>query len=216
MQGFIIICQEEFLPLSAYRNELSINWLHITFPFWNRPWMVITGLSFESVVSRGLTKMHFFFYFFAEGIPSVGMSPFACGWSTKQRKVSKLENLLLFLHIIRHHLGIIQLFYIHTNLILFNMHLQLASANASQIIQSLHAGFVPVSCCTKCLNHYSFNSKLPKLLAWVIHLFKQHMVVLEYVSYLLVISYAFLWCILQILFALAASSWCVTVMHIGC
>jgi hypothetical protein len=29
------------------------------------------------------------------------------------------------------------------------MHLQLASANASQIIQSLHAGFVPVSCCTK-------------------------------------------------------------------
>ncbi|KAF8766235.1 hypothetical protein HU200_007742 [Digitaria exilis] len=41
-----------------------------------------------------------------EGIPSVGMSPFACGWSTKQRK--------------------------------------LASANASQIIQSLHAGFVPV------------------------------------------------------------------------
>jgi hypothetical protein len=29
------------------------------------------------------------------------------------------------------------------------MHLQLASANASQIIQSLHAGFVPVSCCSK-------------------------------------------------------------------
>nr|TKW16954.1 hypothetical protein SEVIR_5G333000v2 [Setaria viridis] len=42
----------------------------------------------------------------ARGIPSVGMSPFACGWSTKQRK--------------------------------------LASADASQIIQSLHAGFVPV------------------------------------------------------------------------
>ncbi|KAL6614454.1 hypothetical protein ACP70R_036724 [Stipagrostis hirtigluma subsp. patula] len=41
-----------------------------------------------------------------EGIPSVGMSPFACGWSTHQRN--------------------------------------LASANASQIIQSLHAGFVPV------------------------------------------------------------------------
>ncbi|AQL00220.1 Pentatricopeptide (PPR) repeat protein-like [Zea mays] len=46
-----------------------------------------------------------------EGIPSVGMSPFACGWSTQQRK--------------------------------------LASANASQIFQSLHAGFVPVSCCSK-------------------------------------------------------------------
>ncbi|CAO1944841.1 unnamed protein product [Urochloa humidicola] len=41
-----------------------------------------------------------------EGIPSVGMSPFACGWSTKQRK--------------------------------------LASANSSQIIKSLDAGFVPV------------------------------------------------------------------------
>ncbi|ONM37664.1 Amino acid kinase family protein, partial [Zea mays] len=27
-----------------------------------------------------------------EGIPSVGMSSFACGWSTHQRKVSKLEN----------------------------------------------------------------------------------------------------------------------------
>ncbi|XP_040381934.1 isopentenyl phosphate kinase isoform X2 [Oryza brachyantha] len=42
----------------------------------------------------------------ARGIPSVGMSPFACGWSTKQRN--------------------------------------LESANASQIIQSLHVGFVPV------------------------------------------------------------------------
>uniref|UniRef100_A0A453FKR3 Aspartate/glutamate/uridylate kinase domain-containing protein n=1 Tax=Aegilops tauschii subsp. strangulata TaxID=200361 RepID=A0A453FKR3_AEGTS len=42
----------------------------------------------------------------AEGIPSVGMSPFACGWSTQRR--------------------------------------DLASANASQIIESLHAGFVPV------------------------------------------------------------------------
>uniref|UniRef100_A0A0D9V626 Aspartate/glutamate/uridylate kinase domain-containing protein n=1 Tax=Leersia perrieri TaxID=77586 RepID=A0A0D9V626_9ORYZ len=42
-----------------------------------------------------------------EGIPSVGMSPFACGWSTKQRK--------------------------------------LASVDASQIIQSLHVGFVPIS-----------------------------------------------------------------------
>ncbi|KAM3351592.1 hypothetical protein ACQJBY_023511 [Aegilops geniculata] len=41
-----------------------------------------------------------------EGIPSVGMSPFACGWSTQRRN--------------------------------------LASANASQIIESLHAGFVPV------------------------------------------------------------------------
>ncbi|KQK09894.1 uncharacterized protein LOC100832959 [Brachypodium distachyon] len=41
-----------------------------------------------------------------EGIPSVGMPPFACGWSTQQRN--------------------------------------LASADASQIIQSLHAGFVPV------------------------------------------------------------------------
>jgi len=41
-----------------------------------------------------------------EGIPSVGMSPFTCGWSTSQRKI--------------------------------------ASANASQIIQSLHTGFVPV------------------------------------------------------------------------
>ncbi|KAM0923903.1 hypothetical protein ACQ4PT_005213 [Festuca glaucescens] len=41
-----------------------------------------------------------------EGIPSIGLSPFACGWSTQQRK--------------------------------------LVSANASQIIQSLHAGFVPV------------------------------------------------------------------------
>ncbi|XP_062222350.1 isopentenyl phosphate kinase-like [Phragmites australis] len=41
-----------------------------------------------------------------EGIPSVGMSPFACGWSTRQRN--------------------------------------LASADAFQIIQSLHAGFVPV------------------------------------------------------------------------
>jgi len=46
-----------------------------------------------------------------EGIPSVGMSPFTCGWSTSQRKI--------------------------------------ASANASQIIQSLHAGFVPVSFFTK-------------------------------------------------------------------
>ncbi|XP_025804365.1 isopentenyl phosphate kinase-like [Panicum hallii] len=27
-----------------------------------------------------------------EGIPYVGMSPFACGWSTSQRKVNKLEN----------------------------------------------------------------------------------------------------------------------------
>uniref|UniRef100_A0A0E0JP31 Isopentenyl phosphate kinase n=1 Tax=Oryza punctata TaxID=4537 RepID=A0A0E0JP31_ORYPU len=41
-----------------------------------------------------------------EGIPSVGMSPFACGWSTKQRN--------------------------------------LASVDASQIMQSLHVGFVPV------------------------------------------------------------------------
>lgn len=41
-----------------------------------------------------------------EGIPSVGMSPFACGWSTQQRN--------------------------------------LESADASQIIESLHAGFVPV------------------------------------------------------------------------
>ncbi|KAF0910525.1 hypothetical protein E2562_002974 [Oryza meyeriana var. granulata] len=41
-----------------------------------------------------------------EGIPSVGMSPFSCGWSTKQRN--------------------------------------LASANASQIIESLRVGLVPV------------------------------------------------------------------------
>ncbi|KAE8807919.1 glutamate 5-kinase [Hordeum vulgare] len=41
-----------------------------------------------------------------EGIPSVGISPFACGWSTRQRNVE--------------------------------------SADASQIIESLHAGFVPV------------------------------------------------------------------------
>ncbi|KAG8078052.1 hypothetical protein GUJ93_ZPchr0007g3477 [Zizania palustris] len=55
----------------------------------------VTSLNQEIV--RALAK---------EGIPSVGMSPFACGWSTKQRN--------------------------------------LVSANASQIIQSLHAGFVPV------------------------------------------------------------------------
>ncbi|KAL5221701.1 hypothetical protein ABZP36_026414 [Zizania latifolia] len=55
----------------------------------------VTSLNQEIV--RALAK---------EGIPSVGMSPFACGWSTKQRN--------------------------------------LASANASQIIQSLHSGFVPV------------------------------------------------------------------------
>jgi isopentenyl phosphate kinase len=41
-----------------------------------------------------------------EGIPSVGMSPFACGWSTKQRN--------------------------------------LESVDASQIMLSLHVGFVPV------------------------------------------------------------------------
>nr|CAB3478392.1 unnamed protein product [Digitaria exilis] len=57
--------------------------------------MTVTSLNQEIV--RALAR---------EGIPSVGMSPFACGWSTKQRK--------------------------------------LASSNASQIIQSLHAGFVPV------------------------------------------------------------------------
>ncbi|XP_062206973.1 isopentenyl phosphate kinase-like [Phragmites australis] len=55
----------------------------------------VTSLNQEIV--RGLA---------GEGIPSVAMSSFACGWSTKQRN--------------------------------------LASTNASQIIQSLHASFVPV------------------------------------------------------------------------
>jgi hypothetical protein len=35
-------------------------------------------------------------YASAEGIPSIGLSPFACGWSTQQRKVSKLENCRVF------------------------------------------------------------------------------------------------------------------------
>jgi len=60
-----------------------------------------------------------------------------------QRKVSKLENIAFFsipldifleLYIVLHP-------YIPNP---FNMHLQIASANASQIIQSLHTGFVPV------------------------------------------------------------------------
>ncbi|XP_073006377.1 isopentenyl phosphate kinase isoform X1 [Typha latifolia] len=55
----------------------------------------VTSLNLEIV--RALAR---------EGIPSVGMSPFACGWSTQQRNI--------------------------------------ASADASQIIHSLHAGFVPV------------------------------------------------------------------------
>ncbi|XP_073006379.1 isopentenyl phosphate kinase isoform X3 [Typha latifolia] len=54
----------------------------------------VTSLNLEIV--RALAR---------EGIPSVGMSPFACGWSTQQRNI--------------------------------------ASADASQIIHSLHAGFVP-------------------------------------------------------------------------
>ncbi|XP_038970349.1 isopentenyl phosphate kinase isoform X2 [Phoenix dactylifera] len=55
----------------------------------------VTSLNLEIV--RGLAR---------EGIPSVGMSPFACGWSTRQRNI--------------------------------------ASANASQIIKALEAGFVPI------------------------------------------------------------------------
>ncbi|WVZ68730.1 hypothetical protein U9M48_017632 [Paspalum notatum var. saurae] len=66
------------------------------------PSIVITRLP----VGTSDEKNHGTAYSFAEGIPSVGMSPFACGWTTKQRK--------------------------------------LASSNTSQIIQSLHAGFVPV------------------------------------------------------------------------
>ena len=106
-----------------------------------------------------------------------------------QGKVSKLENycfssipLDIFLE-----LYIVLYPYIPNP---FNMHLQIASANASQIIQSLHTGFIPVSFfLPKVLNHYPFRiSYFPRLLAWVICISKKHMVLLEYVSYLLVTS----------------------------
>jgi hypothetical protein len=91
-------------------------------------------------------------YASAEGIPSIGMSPFACGWSTQQRKVRKLEDCYIIDRQLTLHSSCGSrsdpvdkdgFAYYFTYL-----HLQLVSANASQIIQSLHAGFVPVSCCT--------------------------------------------------------------------
>lgn len=86
-----------FGHFQASRSGVHKGGLHLTLV---KAGFVATRISVTSLnqeIVRALAR---------EGIPSVGMSPFACGWSTQQRN--------------------------------------LASANASQIIQSLRAGFVPV------------------------------------------------------------------------
>lgn len=80
-----------------------------------------------------------------EGIPSIGMSPFSCGWSTCQRNVSKSSNNYQFT--------------VYTSLFLlwmvfcvdffrnFTLYLysQIAMADTSTVVEALDAGFVPVS-----------------------------------------------------------------------
>jgi len=39
-----------------------------------------------------MTLTKFFFFFMAEGIPTIGMSPFSCGWTTSERNVRGIEK----------------------------------------------------------------------------------------------------------------------------
>ncbi|XP_020274473.1 uncharacterized protein LOC109849095 isoform X1 [Asparagus officinalis] len=74
----------------------------------------VTSLNLEIV--RALAR---------EGIPAVGMSPFACGWSTRERNI--------------------------------------ASADASQIVEALQAGFVPVLHGDAVIDHTLRQLTLPGL-----------------------------------------------------
>ena len=49
----------------------------------------------ENVVSKSLTSENIL-WFLAEGIPSIGMSPFSCGWSTCERNVRRYPEDCIF------------------------------------------------------------------------------------------------------------------------
>ena len=87
--------------------------------------------------------------FLAEGIPSIGTSPFSCGWSTYEKNVRGLQKDCCFT-ICTNNGGLFFIFrFFHfwrfCPLFLLSYLLQITSADLAAVAKAIDSGFIPVS-----------------------------------------------------------------------